>query len=133
MAQLTLSSYATTIGETATAVRRTTAIPTTCRKKRVVQNSAFNFSAFLRQERTGGAVSIAVESTNTSVVYVSWCDNQNGVYTTHLRQSSDRGVTWSPDLIVVASATNPALAVNNQGIIGFLYFERSVAVSMHLV
>jgi hypothetical protein len=80
VAQLTLSSYATTIGETATAVRRTTAIPTTCRKKRVVQNSAFNFSAFLRQERTGGAVSIAVESTNTSVVYVSWCDSQNGVY-----------------------------------------------------
>jgi hypothetical protein len=89
--------------------------------KRVVQNSAFNFSDFLGQERTGGAVSIAVDPTNSSVVYVSWCDNQNGVYTTHLRQSSDRGVTWSADLIVVTSATNPALAVNNQGTIGFLY------------
>jgi hypothetical protein len=90
--------------------------------KRVVQNSAFNFSDFLGQERTGGAVSIAVDPTNSSVVYVCWCDNQNGVYTTHLRSSSDRGVTWSPnDLLVVQSATNPALAVNSQGTIGFLY------------
>jgi len=90
--------------------------------KRVVQNSAFNFNDFLGQERTGGAVSIAVDPTNSNVVYVSWADTQNGVYIIHLRQSSDRGVTWSPnDLIVITSATNPALAVNNQGTIGFLY------------
>jgi hypothetical protein len=90
--------------------------------KRVAQNSLFNFNDFLGQERTGGAVSIAVDPTNSSVVYVSWADTQNGVYTIHLRSSSDRGVTWSPnDLIVVASATNPAVAVNNQGMIGFLY------------
>lgn len=89
--------------------------------KRVVQNSLFNFNDFLGLERTGGAVSIAVDPTNSSVAYVSWADNQGKVYTIHLRKTTDRGVTWSNDLKVVASATNPALAVNNQGTIGFLY------------
>lgn len=90
--------------------------------KRVVQNSHFNFDDFLGLERTGGAVAIAVDPTNSDVAYVSWADTQNGVYTIHLRKSSDRGVTWSAnDLKVVASATNPALAVNNNGTIGFLY------------
>lgn len=89
--------------------------------KRVAQNSVFNFNDFLGLERTGGAVSIAVDPTNSNVAYVSWADTQNGVYTIHLRKSSDRGVTWSNDLNVVAGATNPALAVNNQGTIGFLY------------
>lgn len=90
--------------------------------KRVAQNSHFNFNDFLGLERTGGAVSIAVDPGNSSVVYVSWADTQNGVYTIHLRKSSDRGVTWSDsDLNTVPSATNPALAVNNTGKIGFLY------------
>lgn len=89
---------------------------------RVVQGSAFNFSDFLGQERTGGAVSIAVDPSNSSVVYVAWADIQNGVDTVHLRKSSNKGVAWSAnDLNVVASATNPALAVNGQGTIGFLY------------
>lgn len=90
--------------------------------KRVVQNSRFNFEEFLGLERIGGAVAIAVDPTNSSVAYVSWADTQNGVYTIHLRKTSDRGVTWSAnDLNVVASATNPALAVNEKGTIGFLY------------
>jgi hypothetical protein len=90
--------------------------------KRVVQNSHFNFDDFLGLERTGGAVAIAVDPTNSDVVYVSWADTQNGVYTIHLRKSSNRGVAWSAsDLKAVASATNPALAVNNKGTIGFLY------------
>jgi hypothetical protein len=90
--------------------------------KRVAQNALFNFGDFLGLERTGGAVAIAVDPTNSDVVYVSWADTRNGVYTIHLRKSSDRGVTWSAnDLKVVTSATNPALAVNSQGTIGFLY------------
>ncbi|MDP9049641.1 MAG: glycoside hydrolase [Acidobacteriota bacterium] len=90
--------------------------------KRVVQNSHFNFEEFLGLERIGGAVAIAVDPTNSDVAYVSWADTQNGVYTIHLRKSSDRGVTWSAnDLNVVASATNPAVAVNGKGTIGFLY------------
>ncbi len=89
---------------------------------RVVQNSAFNFSDFLGQERTGGAVSIAVDPTNSSAVYVAWADLQNGVDTIHLRKSTNRGVAWSAsDINTVSSATNPALAVSGQGTIGFLY------------
>jgi hypothetical protein len=73
-------------------------------------------------ERTGGSVAIAVDPTNSDIVYVSWADTQSGVYTIHLRKSSDRGVTWSAsDLKAVAAATNPALAVNDKGVIGFLY------------
>ena len=90
--------------------------------KRVAQNSHFNFDDFLGLERTGGAVSIAVDPTNSSIVYVSWADTQAGVYTIHLRKSSNRGVDWSAnDLKTVASATNPALTVNSKGTVGFLY------------
>jgi hypothetical protein len=90
--------------------------------KRVVQNSQFNFNDFLGLERTGGAVAIAVDPTNSDVAYVSWADNQNGVYTIHLRKTDDRGATWSVnDLKTVANATNPALAVNDKGTVGFLY------------
>jgi hypothetical protein len=89
---------------------------------RVVQNSHFNFDDFLGLERTGGAVAIAVDPTNSDTVYVAWADIQNGVYTVHLRKSTNRGVTWSPnDLKAVAAATNPALAVNAEGTMGFLY------------
>jgi hypothetical protein len=90
--------------------------------KRVVQNSHFNFNDFLGLERTGGAVAIAVDPTNSSVAYVAWADTQSGVYTIHVRKTADRGVTWSAsDLNTVAGATNPALAVNDQGTLGFLY------------
>jgi hypothetical protein len=90
--------------------------------KRVAQNSKFNFNDFLGLERTGGAVAIAVDPSDSNVAYVSWADTQNGVYTIHLRKSSDRGLTWSSnDLKAVANATNPALAVNSKGTIGFLY------------
>jgi hypothetical protein len=90
--------------------------------KRVVQNSQFNFDDFLGLERTGGAVSIAVDPSNSDVVYVSWADTQNGVYTVHVRKSIDRGVTWSTnDLKTIPRATNPALAVTDKGVVGFLY------------
>lgn len=90
--------------------------------KRVAQNSQFNFNDFLGLERTGGAVAIAVDPTNSDIVFVSWADNYKGIYTIHVRQSSDRGVTWSAnDLKTIVSATNPALAVNDKGMVGFLY------------
>jgi hypothetical protein len=89
---------------------------------RVVQNSKFNFDDFLGAERTGGAVSIGVDPTNSSVVYVAWADDQPAGYTIHLRRSTDRGQTWSSnDLRTIAKATNPALAVNSSGKVAFLY------------
>jgi hypothetical protein len=42
-------------------------------------------------------------------------------YTLHVRRSLDRGVTWSNDLRTITNATNPALAINGDGTVGFLY------------
>ena len=77
----------------------------------------------LGQERTGSSLSIAIDPRNSSTVYIAWA-NRVGTddYTLHVRRSMDRGVTWSPnDLRTIANATNPALAVNSDGRIGFLY------------
>lgn len=85
-----------------------------------------NFSqANFGQERfVGSNISIAVDPQNSSRVYVAWADYPGGTppYTLHVRRSDNRGVTWSAaDLITVANATNPALAVNADGQVGFLY------------
>ncbi len=90
--------------------------------KRVAQHSKFNFNDSLGLERTGGAVAIAVDPTNSKIAYVSWADNQVGGYTVHVRKTVDGGTTWSSnDLKVVVKATNPALAINDQGVVGLLY------------
>jgi hypothetical protein len=77
------------------------------------------------QERfVGSNISIAVDPLNSSRVYVAWADYPGGIppYTLHVRRSDDRGANWSAaDLITIASATNPALAVNSDGQVGFLY------------
>jgi hypothetical protein len=76
------------------------------------------------QERIGGHISIAVDPRTSSRVYVAWGDYPGGnpPYTLHVRRSDDRGATWSAaDLITIANATNPALAVNSDGQVGFLY------------
>jgi len=77
------------------------------------------------QERfVGSNISIAVDPRTSSRVYVAWADYPGGVppYTLHVRRSEDRGATWSAaDLITIASATNPALAVDVDGRVGFLY------------
>jgi hypothetical protein len=77
----------------------------------------------LGQERIGGDVSIAVDPRNSSTVFVAWADQQaNTGYTLHIRNSTDRGVTWSgTDLRTIPNAKNPALAINITGYIGFLY------------
>jgi len=74
------------------------------------------------QERLGGDLSIAVDPRDSSKVYIAWGDTQAGVYTLHVRRSSDRGLNWSTaDLITISNGKNPALAVNNNGKVGFLY------------
>jgi len=65
-----------------------------------------------------------VDPRTSSRVYVAWADYPGGnpPYTLHVRRSDDRGATWSAaDLITIANATNPALAVNSDGQVGFLY------------
>jgi hypothetical protein len=76
----------------------------------------------LGQERTGSSLSIAVDPTDSKVVYVAWADRVGtDDYTLHVRVSRDGGANWSNDLLTITNATNPALAVNSAGKIGFLY------------
>jgi hypothetical protein len=64
-----------------------------------------------------------VDPNNSNTVYIAWADNPNGAapYTIHLRSSTDGGVNWSSDLRAIANGINPALAVNSQSRVGFLY------------
>jgi hypothetical protein len=76
------------------------------------------------QERfVGSNITIAVDPNDSSTVYIAWADRVGTTdYTLHVRRSLDRGVTWSPaDLRTITNATNPALAINNRGTVGFLY------------
>jgi len=78
----------------------------------------------LGQQRLGGDLSIAVDPRRSSTVYVCWGDLQSGTYTLHIRKSVDSGATWSAsDLKTISNATNPALAINSDGRLGFLYQE----------
>lgn len=78
---------------------------------------------FIGQERVGSHLSIAVDPTNNNNVYLAWADFPGGKapYTIHLRKSTNAGVTWSGDLRAIANGICPALAVNSQGEVGFLY------------
>jgi hypothetical protein len=92
--------------------------------RRVVQNVRIPWSNVptLGQERIGSTLSLAVQPTDSSIVYVAWGDRVgNETYTLHLRRSTDRGVTWSSDLRTITNATNVALAIAANGTVGMLY------------
>jgi hypothetical protein len=81
-------------------------------------------STFGQERFVSSNVSIAVDPGNSSRVYIAWADYPGGVppYTLHVRRSDNRGVTWTAsDLITISNATNPALAVNSNGKVAFLY------------
>lgn len=81
----------------------------------------FNRTGTNGQERWGGDLSIAVDLSNSSTVYLAYSTTDSGTYTIHIRRSLNRGVTWSPDLKTVPNAKNPALAINSQGRVGLAY------------
>lgn len=67
-------------------------------------------------------LSIAVHPNDAAIVYIAWADRVGTTdYTLHVRRSTDSGANWSNDLLTITNATNPALAINTSGIIGFLY------------
>jgi hypothetical protein len=77
--------------------------------------------AQLGKERIGSSLALAVDPNDSAKVYVAWADRHDGTYTIHLRKSMDRGATWSSDVQTIPSATNPALAVADDGTVAFLY------------
>jgi len=76
----------------------------------------------LGAQRITGHLSIAVDPSDSKRVFLAWGQGTGAAdYTLHVRSSNDGGATWSGDLITVARAVNPALAINSQGTVGFLY------------
>ena len=73
------------------------------------------------QERTAGSFAIAVDPRDSDRVAICWAGLASGAYTLNIQMSTNRGVSWSPVLLQVSNATNPALAISVTGKIGFLY------------
>ena len=94
---------------------------------RVVQGVSFAFNRTglpaNGQQRLGGTLSIAVDPRNSSTIYLAWGDDEpTSGFTIHVRRSTDKGQTWTTgDLLTVASATNAALAINSEGLVGLLF------------
>lgn len=72
-------------------------------------------------ERVGSDLSIAVDPSNNANVYLAYGAIDPAGYTLHLRRSTDSGKTWSGDLKTLVNAFGPSLAVNSDGVLGFLY------------
>jgi hypothetical protein len=74
------------------------------------------------QERVGGDLAIAVDPRNSKTVFVAFSDFDAARRITrlHLRRS-DNGKDFATDLEVINGAKNPALAVNADGMVAFLY------------
>jgi hypothetical protein len=91
----------------------------------------------LGSQRVGSSPAIALDPTNSSIVYIAWTDDYNpggkpkpANYTIHVVRSLERGEagTWSGDLIQgLRPATNPCLAINQLGKVGLLYQEFSAS------
>jgi hypothetical protein len=71
--------------------------------------------------RLNNDLNVAVDPTNSDVVYVVWCDNVGPSYTLRVRRSVNRGTDWSDDLLTVDNASMASLTVNGRGIVGLLY------------
>lgn len=89
----------------------------------------------LGQERIGSHLSLAVDprANHSDTVYIAWADLMvaqppaKPTYTLHVRRSTDRGRTWSADLLLIPNALNPALMINADGKVGYLYQQRSLS------
>ncbi|HXU31869.1 MAG TPA: hypothetical protein VN851_14955 [Thermoanaerobaculia bacterium] len=80
-------------------------------------------NAKLNQQRVGlSQISIAVDPNDDQSVWLAWGDGAEGAgLTLHLRHSPDGGKNWGDDLRQIPAATNPAVAVNSVGTVGFMY------------
>jgi hypothetical protein len=71
--------------------------------------------------RLDNDLSLAVDPSNSDVVYIVWCDNAGPNYTLRVRRSTNRGVDWSGDLLTVENASLACSAINSRGRVGLLY------------
>lgn len=84
----------------------------------------FSHANFGQERLVASNLSIAVDPGDSARVCVAWGDRVGGgdVLTLHLRCSTNSGANWSrSDVRTVTNATNPALAFNSRGLLGFLY------------
>ena len=93
---------------------------------RIIKGISFPFmrngTAPTGQQRIGGTISIAVDPNNSNNVFLAWGARGPGSFLTiHVRRSTNRGVSWSNDLLAVPNATNAALAITTAGVVGLLY------------
>jgi hypothetical protein len=94
---------------------------------RVAQNRLIPFlnQPVFGQERIGSTLTIGVDprTSESGTVFLAWADRMGATdYTIHLVKSIDRGKTWSKsDLLAITNATNPAVAINTNGVVGFVY------------
>ncbi len=89
----------------------------------VVSNRVFPFGQYLGKQMIGSPLSLAVDPNRSSIIYLAWVDFDQPLKSSviHLKRSTDRGQTWSADLLTIPSATNPALAVSDKGEVGLLF------------
>jgi len=91
---------------------------------RIAQNVGNPFGgSSIGQQRLGSDLAIAVDPRNSGTVYVCWADFQSGTQALFVAKSTASGAsaTWSAPLRSIANATNPALAIDDDGRLGFLY------------
>lgn len=83
----------------------------------------FSHANFGQERLVASNLTIAVNPTDSAHVCVGWGDRVGTeVQTLHVRCSTDSGGTWSEnDLRTITNATNPALAFNSNGTLGFLF------------
>lgn len=96
---------------------------------RVATNVHINETNSLGGIRLNNDLNIAVDPTNSDVVYIVWCDDEGPNYTLRVRNSVNRGVDWSDDLLIVENAAMATMIINNRGVVG-LFYQQLVAGQM---
>ena len=89
---------------------------------RIAQNVGNPFGgSSIGQQRLGSDLAIAVDPRDSATVFVCWADFQSGAQTLFIAKSTNSGANWSAPVRSVANSTNPALAIDQHGRLGFLY------------
>jgi hypothetical protein len=91
--------------------------------KKLLTGLSLPVTKSIGQERLGADLAIATVPSDSNIVYVAWADLVNGIYTLHLRRFANATTPpfSSQDLVRIQNAKNPALAVNTDGTVLFLY------------